>query len=353
MHLFVERFAEGLVARADATPLVAGAKGSRYDLVLGTLYFRGRVPAPLSMAQAQELDASGLARAIPVLARNRARGAPVVGTTHDYYAFRGLHAARGTLPVMLGDCVLGAAVAARLGLGPGDRVLTDQENLYDLSRGYPLRMRVTGVLAGTGGPDDEAVLVDVKTAWVIEGIGHGHGAAAAQGADRVLASEGDTVVLNASVVEYNEITPENVESFHFHAEPEELPLTGVLVLPDDARAATILKGRYRVSKDVQLLEPRAVVDELLGFVLRIRAFFDANALLVSLSTALFLGVIVALSVQARRRELETLYKLGCSRARAAGILATELGLVVGAGALGALLLALFASGLARALLGLG
>ena len=30
-------------------------------------------------------------------------------------------------------------------------------------------MTVTGVLAPTGTPDDDAVLVDIKTAWVIEG----------------------------------------------------------------------------------------------------------------------------------------------------------------------------------------
>ena len=46
--------------------------------------------------------------------------------------------------------------------------------MYDLSAEYPLKMRVTGILAPTGTPDDLAVFTDVKTAWVIDGIGHGH-----------------------------------------------------------------------------------------------------------------------------------------------------------------------------------
>jgi len=35
-------------------------------------------------------------------------------------------------------------------------------------------------------------------------------------ASQVLKKEGNTYVGNAAVVQYNEITPENVESFHFH-----------------------------------------------------------------------------------------------------------------------------------------
>ena len=33
---------------------------------------------------------------------------------------------------------------------------------------------MVGILAPTSTPDDEAVFVDIKTAWVISGIGHGH-----------------------------------------------------------------------------------------------------------------------------------------------------------------------------------
>ena len=50
VNQLLDRYEASMTARAQATPLVVGARGSRYDLVLNTLYFRGRVPTPLSMA---------------------------------------------------------------------------------------------------------------------------------------------------------------------------------------------------------------------------------------------------------------------------------------------------------------
>ena len=41
--------------------------------------------------------------------------------------------------------------------------------LFDLAGVYPLKMHVAGVLEPTGGPDDAAVFVDIRTSWVIEG----------------------------------------------------------------------------------------------------------------------------------------------------------------------------------------
>lgn len=343
VELLVDEFSAELAARAESTPLVAGAKGSRYDLVLGTLYFEGRTPTPLSMAEVEDIAEGGLALPIPVLARHRAKGFPVVGTTHDYYSFRGLVAAEGSMPLVLGDCVLGSGVAAELALGPGDTLLTDQENLYDLTQGYPLRMNVVGVLARSGTPDDRAVFCDLKTTWIVEGIGHGHQDAESQGEDQVLEREGDTkIALNASVMEFTHVTGANVDSFHFHGAPEDLPVTGVLVVPNDAKSSTLLKGRFRVSETGQLLVPTEVIGELLGFVLHIKTFFDANAVLVTLAMGLFLGVIVLLSVQVRQRELSTLSRIGCARSMIVRLFATELALVVGAGILVALGLAALA-----------
>lgn len=331
VQLLVDSYSRALGARAADTPLVAGAPGSRYDLVLNALYFEGRVPAPTTMGEVEALRARGDATPIPLLVRERAKGYPLVGTTIDYFGFRGLRPAEGTLPLVLGDAVLGATVAEKLGLHPGDRLLTDPPNLYDLSLGYPLRMKVVGVLAEAGTADDTAVFVDVKTAWIVEGIGHGHGTVDQEAPGRVLERKKGEVVYNASLVEANEITPENIASFHFHGSRDEFPLTAIIVLPRDAKAATQLKGRYRVSKTAQLLVPTEVVAEILGFVFRLKAFFDANAVLVTLATVLFLALIVALQLRVRRREMETLFKLGCARRTTFKLVATELLITVGAG----------------------
>lgn len=348
----VRTFATELRARAAATPLVAGAPGSRYDLVLNALYFRGRVPAPLTVGEARAIGADGLATVVPVLHRRTAGGHPVVGTTPEYHEQRGLAVAQGTLPLVLGQAALGARTATRLGLAPGDTLLTDQGSLYDLAAGYPLRLHVVGVLGETGGPDDDAVFVDLKTAWILEGLGHGHGDAGEQAPDRVLARQGDEVTLGAAVVEYGEITPENLAGFHFHGDDDEHPVTGALVFPRDDKARTLLRGRYRVRSDVQLLVPAEVVEEVLGLVFRLKRFFDANSVLVGVSAALFLTVVLLLTVRVRRAELETYARLGVARAAVARLLVVELGLVVLAGAATAAVLgALVAAVLRRVLLG--
>ena len=205
---------------------------------------------------------------------------------------------------------------------------------------YPLRMRITGVLEESGGPDDRAVFCDVKTAWVIEGIGHGHTDPDEEDETNLIGRSGDNVVLNAGVYEYTEITEDNIDSFHFHGERGEFPLTGLLVLANSDKGRTILKGRYRVSDTAQLLVPTEVVDELLGFVFRVKVFFDANLVLVTLATGLFLTLIVLLTLRVRRRELETLRKIGCARPTVVLVVATELVLTLLAGLLLAALLAL-------------
>jgi putative ABC transport system permease protein len=321
-----------LTRRADTTPLLLGAPGSRFDLVLHALYFRGQVDAPLTMQVVGDVRESGLAAPIPLHGRATARGWPLVGTTPDYFRFRGLRASSGDLPFLLGECCVGAEVAVRLGLTVGDRLLSDRRSVYAIDEGYPLRMPVVGVLEPSGGPDDLAVFVSLPTAWVVDGIGHGHAPAAEQPEENVLATGGSKgTVLDRGVVEYQEVTDENRDEFHFHGDPASLPVTAILAIPHDARSRTLLRGRYRVDQDARILAPREVVDEILGFVLRLKGFFDANVVLVGAAMLLLLGLIVALQIQARAREVETLRKLGASRAAIAGVFATELGATVALG----------------------
>jgi putative ABC transport system permease protein len=310
-----------------------GAKGSRFDLLLATLYFKGRLPERLHMAEVEALRSSGLARPIPVLVGHTAQSYPVVGTTRDYLSFWKLRVASGTPPLMLGDAILGATVARRLGLRPGDRITSDQEKVYDISAGYPLRMRITGVLEESHGPDDLAVFVDIKTAWVIEGIGHGHAAGTAVAPSQLITRTQDNVVMSDAVPQYTEITPENIDSFHFHGSKADFPVSAIIAVPESAKAATLLKGRYSVSSQAQILEPSRVIDEMLGLVFRMKAFFDANLATVTAATVLFLVLIVLLGLRIRKREIDTLFKIGCARGTVFRLQATELLLVLVAGSI--------------------
>ncbi|MGE3166042.1 MAG: hypothetical protein AB7O52_14140 [Planctomycetota bacterium] len=333
-ELLVAHYQRVMTARAAATPLLAGAKGSRFDLLLSALYFRGSVRDLLSMADLERVRDPELGLAIPLFRRHTARGYPVVGTTLDYLEFRGLRVAAGTPPLRLGDAVLGSGVAAALGLGPGDSLISDARRLYDISASYPLEMHITGVLAPARTADDGAVFVDLKTAWIIEGVGHGHQEVSPDvDPALVLERSGDNVATNAAIVEYTRITDANRASFHFHGGADSLPLTSILLSPRDAKAATILKGRLLASKNAQPLVPTESLAELLDIVFQVKRFFDAHLVMVSAATVLFLVLVILLTVKVRQREIDTLFKLGCSRARVAQILATELCLVIGAGVL--------------------
>lgn len=329
----VTRYGRELRERAASTPLVLGAKGSRYDLAIAALYFRGRVPEPLRNSRCDEVAESGYALAIPLALGRTAQGRPLVGTTLDYFDFRGLRFASGGPFAILGEAVLGADVAAESKLGPGDAILSDRGNVYDLSLAYPLKMRVAGVLARTGGPDDGAIFVDVKTAWIVDGIGHGHQDEEQAKEDVVLSKQDGNVAFNAALVEYVEITEENLASFHFHGDPAGFPLSAVLCVPHDAKSATLLKGRFRVDETAQLLEPALAIEEILGFVFQLKRFFDLNAALVLGAMLLFLTLVVSLSLRVRERELQTLAKIGASRGAIAVMLVAELAITLGAGAL--------------------
>lgn len=329
VHLLVGRYNRIMIERSQSTPLLIGAKGSVYDLVLSTLYFKGRLREPLSMEQVERVRRGGLAVPVPMYVRFTAGGMPIVGTTHDYFQFRGLRPRQGTLPQMLGDVVLGATAARRLKLGTGDKLLSDPEKLYDISSNYPLLMRVAGVLEETGTADDLVVFADVKTTWVIQGIGHGH-TSARDVTDPMMfrgVSEG-SVVMSGAVVQYNEITEEDLDSFHFHGHPGQFPITALIALPHDAKSATMLKARYARAQEAQAVVPREVVREMMDVVFRVKRFFDAVFAMVLASTGLFLVLVMLLSLRIRRREFQTLHKIGCSRATVLALEAAEIVLLL-------------------------
>ena len=79
---------------------------------------------------------------------------------------------------------------------------------------------------------------------------------------------GVVMVGNASVVEYNEITPDNIDSFHFHGDLSDYPISAVIAVPHDDKSGTILMGRYEGNEEIsQIVQPTAVMNELLDTIL--------------------------------------------------------------------------------------
>ena len=330
VHIVVRASEIQMLDRSQATPLILGQKGSALDLVMNTLYFASKPPETISMREAEQIDETGFAFAIPIYNRYSARGYPIVGTTLDYMGFRRLEIESGRMLAVLGECVLGATVADRLGLGPGDFLISAPDNPFDLGGVYPLRMKVTGVLRPRHTPDDRAVFVDVKTAWVIEGLGHGHeDVAAARDPEVVLTEVDGRLVASAKIVQYNEITADNMDSFHFHGDTSQFPLTSIIAVPHDTKSATLLMGRYLPeTSSVQLIRPVDVVQALMENIFKIRRVLNVIFAVVSVAMLLTIFLVIALSLRLRQPEIETMYRLGCSRLKMAQLVTAEFGVII-------------------------
>jgi putative ABC transport system permease protein len=346
--LIVAKVEAQLRARAEGTPLLLGQAGSPLELVFNGLYFTKPQVATLPLREVDAVAEAGFAEVIPIYARYSAGGHRIVGTSLDYFDFRRLGVKEGRHLLRLGECVVGAEVAENNGLKPGDAVISTPETLFDLAGVYPLKMTVVGVLAPAASPDDEAIFVDLKTAWIIEGLGHGH-----EDADKLAdeqkiaptdsADSTDAVVrLNASVVEYNEITPENSESFHFHGDTADYPVTAAIVIPGDARDRALIKGRFTKAGGLQLISPAAEMDELFATVFSVQRFVLGLLLAIGIATLAIGALVFLLSYRLREEEFRHLRHLGADLATLRALVAFEAGFVI--------LASLLASGVGLALI---
>jgi putative ABC transport system permease protein len=319
-----------LMSRAVSTPLVVGTKGSALDLVMNTLYFGDDVPELMTMAALDRITDTDLALPIPMYVRFQARGNPIVGTTLDYFEFRGLTIAQGRQFAVLGDCVLGAMVAQKLALKPDDSLVSSPESLFDLAGVYPLKMKVVGILEKRHTTDDLAVFVDLKTAWVIQGLGHGHqDVTKLKDPTLVLKRTESNVAATAKLYHYTEITEKNVASFHFHGTLSEYPISAIIAIPYDSKSGTILRGRYLTKEDTQqIVKPEEVIDGLLQNIFRIKNVLDAVIAVVAFATILAVILVFALSLRLRQREIQTIFKIGSSRMTIAKLIAAEIMIIV-------------------------
>ena len=298
--------------RAASTPQLIGARGSALDLMLTALYFKRQPLPPITMKQVQELRATGLGKAIPLDVRFHAQESPIVGTEMDYFGFRGLHLASGQMITRLGDCVLGARVAQLRGLKPGDALFSSQEQVFDIAGVYPLKMRIRGVLVANETPDDDAIFVDLKTAWLIQGLAHGHDDVAAT-KDAVLKTESSNTVANASVRMFNEVTESNLNGFHFHGDQAAYDISAVIVIPNNAKAEALLAGRFlKGSIPVQIIRPSEEFDALMSTLFQLQSLALA-VMALTIGAALAIAALVfALSFRLRRLEFATLADVGVS-----------------------------------------
>ena len=324
LNLLLSASERELMARAETTPLVVGAKGSDLDLAINSLYFSTVPPEPITMAEVNQIQSSSLAIAIPLYTQFQARNFPIIGTSLDYFDLRQLSVVDGRKFSILGEAVLGADVAAALNLEAGDTLVSSPESVFDFGGVYPLKMNVVGVLEKSYTADDNAVFVDIMTTWVSPGVGHGH-QELDEDTNVVLGQNDNVVTANAALTQHNQIDANNLASFHFHGSMETFPLTAVIAVPKDEKSAAILRGRYEVSEaGSQIIQPASGIEELLLEVFKVRNILNLVFGLVTVATIIALILVFNLSLRLRQREMETNFKLGCCRTMMIRLIAAEI-----------------------------
>jgi putative ABC transport system permease protein len=312
---FNQHVQSSLLERARETPLLIGLRGSQLDLVLHALYHRTEVPGTVPQSILEEIRKGALARTIPLYNAHTAKGYAIVATSLDYFSWRNLVVAEGGLPMRLGDCVLGAELAKKLHLQPGDSLLTDSREFFDLAGSYPLKLRITGILDASNPADDGVVFVDLNTAWLMDGLAHGHEALNQSAASEVVLEVRDGIYVGSpAVTEFTEVTMENIGSFHFHGDPALFPLTAVIAIPYDERSETLLLGRFVADDSLSMaLRPLDVVRDLFARLLPLQKMFALQTGLLAIIVISLILLVVSLSLRLRKEEFETMESMGCCR----------------------------------------
>ena len=169
-------------AAVGAVDLIVGARSAPEQLLLATVFHYGALSTPLPRSVEARLTAHPAVRfALPLSLGDSVAGLPVVGTVSAYFAHLGT-TPEGALAFQAGgpfasdeEVVLGAEAARRLGKDLGD-TLTLSHGLGAqsfLEHGdHPLQ--VVGILAPTGTPLDQRVLVSLEALHAAhEGVASG------------------------------------------------------------------------------------------------------------------------------------------------------------------------------------
>ena len=221
--------------------------------------------------------------------------------------------------------MLGARLATQTGLGPGDTIISSPENVFDISSSYPLELTIVGVLETTGSADDDVIFVDLKSSWVMAGLGHGHeDPSAIEDPALVERKEDKTLVARNNIKTYTVINRDNLDKFHFHGDDSLFPLSSALVIPKNERNATLLLGRYQGDSPFQLLEPAPILNDLISSIFRIKRVLDAVVWTVIFSTILTTFLVFLLTLRLREKEVRSMFYLGSSRSAITAFVMAEI-----------------------------
>jgi len=327
LQKLIDNSEKSLLKRANNTHLIVTSMEGGTDDVIEALYLKSTEKRTwMKYGDMDSINKSNLGSCIPILSGFTARKSPIIGTHSDYFNYRKLSILTGRIFQNLGECVIGHKVAQDLQLQVGDHIFSSPDGFFDIAGVYPLKMKISGILSESHSPDDKAIFTDIKTSWVIMGLGHGHQNLKKVNDPTLILDQNDSVIrATAKLKMYQEITPDNQHDFHFHGNMKEFPIRSILFVPKDEKSLTILRGRFENGDyPYKAIIPKKVVAQLLDRVFRLKEVFYIIYSWTGISTALILMLIFALTIKLRKSKIQTLYILGASKFKVIGTLTFEL-----------------------------
>jgi putative ABC transport system permease protein len=313
--------------------LVVGAPGSGLELVLNAVFHVGTSPGLLEYGVFEELERNpATALAVPYAVGDSFRSFRVVGTTEAFFEPRfpypsaqasqgkfaqgrsfhfdraalnaelvALERAAGTAPSTAAlrtstanpadEAVLGASVAAALGIQLGDRIEPTHGVEGAVSHATQQLWEVVGILRPTGTPVDKLVLINLDSFFRISDHGGG-------------------------------IVPETGKP----------GVSAVVLFPKPGVHKALLLSQLNKRTQLQVADVDAEVHRLLGIVGNVDQVFFAISVLVVVVGVVSVAVAIYNTLSSRGRELGILRILGARRRTLFGMLLGEATLLSALGA---------------------
>lgn len=334
-----------LARDAEGIDLVVGAKGSPLQLILSSIFHADVPTGNIPLAEAQKVSSNPLVRsAIPLALGDSFRRFRIVGTNADYVALYDGKTAQGRLWNAPFEAVLGAEVAAGIGMAMGDKFIgthglgdgghAHEENAYS----------VVGILEPTGTVLDRLILTSVESVIL----------AHTQHMDEA----GDHAHEHGEKVADDHDHDHGHEHEHEHEHAEEAPgletpkrdltqeITALLVQYRSPLAAIRLPAQINQTTALQAAVPAIETTRLLSIIGvgldALRGF--AGVLLVSAGLGIFVALLTAMNQ--RSGDIAILRTMGATRGRVFALVIAEGTALALAGGLFGLLLAHVALALA-------
>ncbi len=337
----------GLNRAVEPFPMLVGAKGSEYQLVLNTVFLRDRPIGNIPYSEVEKLRNSGKTSAVlPLAFGDNYRGFRLVGAEPDLFSYvqnpkhgPWLQISQGNPFEKEGDAVIGAEAARLMDLHLGD-TFKSVHGLASTGAGkaHDHEYKVVGILSPVGGPYDMAILVNIHDIWEAHGGGNTLTAKSGHAEEKEDTEapapkpvrKGGLIrptaykVAEETADDPNEVRKQKEEEASHLDETGKGDVTAILVQPKGYAEAMQLLGQYqRKSGDVQMVFPSQAIISLYSMVGQSREFWQllttgliAAAILISLLVMYWSGL-------ARLPEFALLRALGAGTSTVCWIMAAE------------------------------